>query len=199
MGKKIKYISVVVIIFLLGVGAFMLVPTLMEFSTIELFRKKDNVTGPIGEQSVFEENINKEAKEIDTPNSLSFKNSMRSAMEFISYNRSTDPSERPVLGRNQILIGVSGEKNGKKYILLASTDSEFKATVGDEISFEPIVSPEDLVVQNKDGTDALYYSYELKNYRIPESLSVGDKVVFKCKIPGCFNNELLWAFVFSEY
>lgn len=125
--------------------------------------------------------------------------SMRRSFAFVSSNRRSEPSLRPVLGEGEILIEVSEVNGAKVYKLLVSNDPQFESIAGEEVSFNPVISAQNLIVQDRDDGQVFYYSYELDGFTFPDSLKAGDKVVFKCSVSGCSDNSLGWAFVFHTY
>jgi len=126
--------------------------------------------------------------------------SLGEASKFVLLNMVARESDRPVVTDSQIVLEVVGDNSNKAYKVLKSDNPSYNHSVGEVADFEFTVDSENLIVKS---CVTLYsfqeYSSEYPDYVFPESLVVGNKVVFKCRLSDCSDGVLSWALIFNEY
>ena len=194
--KSLTSVILLVLLFLIifGIFGYILLPFKDYFGSVVGKGNKKIVSSPT--QAAVESPFSKFVGGDDSGVKQDLDSNMKNAFDFLFANQTDDESIKPVIIDGQIVIQVEN-RNGEKYFkLLASKDSSFKHSVGDEVSFNPVILPQNLLVQVADR--AVSYSFEIPNFKIPDSLKIGDKIVFICRNENCKGNELDWGFVYTD-
>jgi len=156
---------------------------------------KDNVSTQTNVPNPFEELV---GEDVDKQrNDIPLK--IEKSVNFVLANKKVSADKRPVIEEGDVVLEILGDGDSRTYKVIASKNSFFKYTVGDEFDFNPKIKPESLFVIRE--TNIIYQStdVEVEGFKIPDDLKSGDKVVFNCESPTCEDGVLSWALVFENY
>lgn len=117
---------------------------------------------------------------------------MKRSMFFLVVGRDVSDAE---LLEGEVLVKVADNKDSLLCEVIASKNSSFNHQVGETIEFDFTADPEVTLVGRGSRID---YLPAIEDFKIPESLKIGDRIVFTCQEPSCDSGVLSWMLVLGN-
>jgi len=120
---------------------------------------------------------------------------LKHSMFFVAVNQYPDADLSRALSDGEILVEVVGNDNSPVYKVIASKNSSFGYRPGEVMGFNYTVDPNFTLVGRGDNVN---YLLGLEDFKIPESLKTGDKIVFACQAHACESGVLSWMLILTN-
>ena len=99
------------------------------------------------------------------------------------------------LFEGEVVVEVVDNQNPPLCKIIALKNSSFNHQVGETIEFDFTADPEVTLVGRGSRID---YLPAIEDFKIPESLKIGDRIVFTCQEPSCDSGVLSWMLVLGN-
>jgi len=95
----------------------------------------------------------------------------------------------------EVVVEVADNKDSLLCKIIALKNSSFNRQVGETIEFNFTADPEVTLIGRGSRID---YLPAIEDFKIPESLKIGDWIVFTCQEPSCDSGVLSWMLVLGN-
>lgn len=194
--KKFPFLKIFVIIVILvvfgGLGFYFLKNknlSLNNKKTPETIESSSEVSVP--EESPFSNFV----EETSPPAGSGPPDILKHSMFFVAVSQNPDADLSRALSDGEILVEVVGNDNSPVCKVIASKNSSFNYQPGETMEFDFTADPEVIFVGKGNRVD---YLLGLEDFKIPESLKIGDNIVFTCQGPTCESGVLSWMLILTN-